>query len=100
MAAIRFSVSDCRWPQSFLVQQRLAADRTFDPGNLPFFCYAGCPDVDLAGVGLTAPVQLAQPVAVGLPMHSFPPLASFQPMCLACFSATFATVVILSGIPD
>jgi hypothetical protein len=37
---------------------------------------------------------------VGLPMHSFPPLASFQPMCLACFSAAFATAVILSGIPD
>ena len=100
MAAIRFSASGFRRGRNLPAPRLLAVDHTFDPGNLPFFCYAGYPGVDLAGVGLTAPVQLAQPVAVGLPMHSFPPLASFQPMCLACFSAAFATVVILSGIPD
>ena len=100
MAAIQFSASGFRRGQNSPAPRLLAADHTFGPESLPFFCCAGYPGVDLAGVGLIAPVQLALPVALGLPTHSFPPPASFQPMCLACFSVAFATAEILSGIPD
>ena len=102
MAAIRFFAFGCRQHHNFLTQQQRAAEHTFDPGNLPFFCCSGCPGIVpvAAEAGLTAPAQLVPPVALGLPSHSFPPLASFLPMCLAYSSAAFATVVIPSGILD
>ena len=99
MAAIRFFASGCRWHQSFLAQQQLAANHTFDPGNLPSFCCSGYPGTAVEA-GLTVPAQLVLPVALGLPVRSYPPHVSFLPRLLACFSAAFATAVILSGILD
>ena len=97
MAANRFSASGCRWHQSFLAQQQLAADRTSDLGNLPFFCCSGYPGI-AAEAGLIILAHLVSPVALGLPTHSFPPHASFPPTLLACSSAAFATKVNLVGI--
>ena len=95
MAAIRFSASGCRWHQSFLAQQQLAAERTFDPGNLPIFCCSGCPGIvpGAAEAGLTVPAQVALPAALGLPTHSYPPHVSSLPTLSACCAATFATTV-------
>ena len=90
MAAIRFFASGCRWPQSFPAQQQLAADRTFDPENLLFFCYSGCPGV-VRGAAVPAPVAL--PAALGLLTHSYPPHVSFLPTLSACSAAAFATTV-------
>ena len=90
MAAIRFFASDCRWPQSFPAQQQLAADRTFDPENLLFFCYSGYPGVAL---GVAVPAQVALPAALGLPTHSYPPHVSSLPTLSACSAAAFATTV-------
>ena len=95
MAAIQFSASGYRWHQSFLAQQQLAAERTFDPGNLPFFCCSGCPGIvpGAAEAGLIAPAQVALPAALGLPTHSYPPCVSFPPALSACSAAAFATAV-------
>ena len=99
MAAIRFSASDCRWPQSSLVQQQLAADRTFDPRNLPFFCCSGYPGVSLgaAEADLFALAQVVLPAALGLPTHSYPPHVSSLPTLSACSAAAFATTVASSA---
>ena len=96
MAAIRFFAFGCCLHHNFLARQQRAAERTFDPGNLPFSCCSGCPGI----VPVAAPAQLVLLVAMGLPMHSYPPHVSSLPRLLACFSAAFATAVILSGILD
>ena len=91
MAAIRFSASGYRWRQSYPLPRPLAAGHTSDPENLPFFCCAGCPGIDLGAVGSFAPVQLEPPVALGLPMRSYLPHVSSLPTLPACSSAAFAT---------
>ena len=93
MAAIRFFASGFRWRRNYPAPRLLAADHTSDPGNLPFFCYAGCPGIVLGAVGSFVLVQLEPPVALGLPMRSYLPHVSFLPKLPACFSAAFATVV-------
>jgi hypothetical protein len=100
MAAIRFFASGFHWRQSYPAQQQLAADRTFDPENLPFSYYAGYPGTDLGVAGLFVLALPALPAALGLPMHSYPPHVSSLLGLWACFSTAFATKVILSGILD
>ena len=91
MAAIRFFASGFRWRRNYPAPRLLAADHTSDPENLPFFCCAGCPGIDLGAVGSFAPVQLEPPVALGLPMRSYLPHVSSLPKLPACSSAAFAT---------
>ena len=93
MAAIRFFASGFRRRRNYPAPRLLAADHISDPENLPFFCCAGYPGIDLGAVGSFAPVQPEPPVALGLPRRSYLPHVSSLPKLPACSSAVFATEV-------
>ena len=93
MAAIRFFASGFRRRRNYPAPRLLAADHISDPENLPFFCCAGYPGIDLGAAGWFAPAQPELPVALGLPTRSYQPHVSFLPKLLACFSVAFATAV-------